>query len=72
MVHAFSCRSDRRRHEFYPRLLNVVFVVNKITLGHVFPPSTSVFPCQYHSTHAPYSFIYHGRSIVLATDSVLL
>ena len=23
-----------------------------------FSPSTSVFPCQYHFTHGPYSFIY--------------
>ena len=23
-----------------------------------FPPSTSVFPCQYHSTNAPYPFIH--------------
>ena len=23
-----------------------------------FSPSTSVFPCQYHSTVAPYSYIY--------------
>ena len=28
------------------------------------PPSTSVFPCQYHSTIAPYSFIYHPHSIL--------
>jgi hypothetical protein len=25
--------------------------------GAVFPPSTSVFPCHYHSTIAPYSFL---------------
>jgi len=27
--------------------------------GTGFPPNTSVFPCQYHSTNAPYSLIYH-------------
>jgi hypothetical protein len=34
-------------------------------------PSTSVFPGQYHSTNAAYSFIYHGRHITLATDSIV-
>jgi hypothetical protein len=28
----------------------VEFVVDKVALGQVFPPSPSVFPCQYHST----------------------
>jgi hypothetical protein len=31
----------------------VGFVVDKVALGQVFPPSTSVFPCQFHSTGAP-------------------
>jgi hypothetical protein len=31
----------------------VGFVVDKMALGQVFPPSTSVFPCQFHSTGAP-------------------
>jgi hypothetical protein len=31
----------------------VRFVVDKVVLGQVFPPSTSVFACQYHSTGAP-------------------
>ena len=26
-----------------------------------FPPITSVCPCQYHSTHAPYSYLYFIR-----------
>jgi hypothetical protein len=30
--------------------------------GAGFAPSTSVFPCHYHSTSAPYSFIRHGVS----------
>jgi hypothetical protein len=34
-------------------------------------PSTSVFPCQYHSTIAPHSFIYHQCCTNLATDSIL-
>jgi hypothetical protein len=29
------------------------FVVDKVALGQVFFPSTSVFPCQFHSTGAP-------------------
>jgi hypothetical protein len=31
----------------------VGFVVDKVALGQVFPPSTWVFPCQFHSTDAP-------------------
>jgi hypothetical protein len=34
------------------RLIHVGFVVDKLTLGQVFLPSSSVFPCQYHSTVA--------------------
>ena len=32
--------------------VNVGFVVDKVALGQGFSPSTSVFPCQYHSTGA--------------------
>jgi DNA-directed RNA polymerase subunit N (RpoN/RPB10) len=31
----------------------VGFVVDKVALGQVFPLSTSVFPCRFHSTGAP-------------------
>jgi hypothetical protein len=33
--------------------VNVGFVVDKVALGQAFPQSTSVFPCQFHSTGAP-------------------
>jgi hypothetical protein len=36
-----------------PGQVYVRFVVNKVALGQVFPPSTSVFPCQFHSTGVP-------------------
>jgi hypothetical protein len=36
----------------------VGFVVEKVALGEVFPPSTSVFPCQFISTGAP----LHGKT----------
>jgi hypothetical protein len=35
------------------RSVDVGFVVDKVALGQVFLPSTSVFPCQFHSTGAP-------------------
>ena len=39
-----------RRPEFHPGSDHVVFVVDKVALGQVFPPSASVFPCQLYST----------------------
>jgi hypothetical protein len=30
----------------------VEFVVDNLALGQVFPPSTSIFPCQFHFTGA--------------------
>jgi hypothetical protein len=36
-----------------PGSVHVGFLVEKVALGQVFPPSTSVFPCQFHSTDAP-------------------
>jgi hypothetical protein len=42
-----------RRPGFDPGSVRVGFVVDKVALGQVFLPSTSVFPCQIHSTGAP-------------------
>jgi hypothetical protein len=42
-----------RRPGFDPGSVHVGFVVDKVALGQVFPPSSSVFPCQFHSTGAP-------------------
>ena len=42
-----------RRPGFDPGSVHVEFVVDKVALGQVFPPSTSVLPCQFHSTGAP-------------------
>jgi hypothetical protein len=41
----------------------VGFVVDKVALGQVFPPSTSVFPCQFHSTGAP--LLGKGQKIII-------
>jgi hypothetical protein len=35
-----------------------------------FSPSISVFPCQYHFTNAPYSFICHQCYIMLGTQNI--
>jgi hypothetical protein len=37
--------------------IHVGFVVDKVALGQFFSPSTSVFPCQFHSTCVP----LHGK-----------
>jgi hypothetical protein len=45
----------------------VGFVVGKVALGHVFSPSTSVFPSQFHSIGAP----LHGKTkkrIIITTE----
>jgi len=34
------------------------FMVDKVALTQIFLPSTSGFPCQYHSASAPYIFNY--------------
>jgi hypothetical protein len=42
-----------RRSGFDPRSVHVGFLVDKVALGEVFSPSTSVFASQFHSTGAP-------------------
>jgi hypothetical protein len=47
-----------RRPGFEPGSVHVGFVVDKVALWQVFPPSSSVFFCQYHhSTRVPYPHI---------------
>jgi hypothetical protein len=43
------------RPGFDPGLVHVGFLVDEVALGQVPPPprSTSVFPCQFHSTGVP-------------------
>ena len=50
--------SHHRDPSSNPGLAHAGFVVEKVALGHFISPSISVFPCQYHSTIAPYSFIH--------------
>jgi hypothetical protein len=45
-------RNVGRRPGFDPGSVHVGFMVDKVALGEVFTPSTSVFPCQFHSTGA--------------------
>jgi hypothetical protein len=47
-----------RRPVFDSGSVHVGFVVDKVALGQVFPPSTSVFLCQFHPTGAP----FHGKT----------
>jgi hypothetical protein len=44
---------DRQKKKKNPRSVHVGFLVEKVALGQDSPPSTSVFPCQFHSTGAP-------------------
>ena len=46
-----------RRPGFDPGSVQMGFVVDKVALEQVFPPSTSVFPYQFHSTGTP----LHGK-----------
>jgi hypothetical protein len=38
---------------FNPGSAHVGFMIDRVALGQVFSPNTSVFPCQFHSTCAP-------------------
>jgi hypothetical protein len=40
-----------------PGSVRVGFVMDKVAEGQVFLPSSSLFPCQYHSTEAAHSYI---------------
>jgi hypothetical protein len=46
-----------QRPGFDRKSVHVGYMVDKVALGQVFPPSTSVFPCQFHSTGVP----LHGK-----------
>jgi hypothetical protein len=52
MAQAVS-RLPTRKPGFDPGTVHVGFVVDKVALGQVCPPSISVFPCPFHSTGAP-------------------
>ena len=43
-----------RRVGFYTRSVRLGFVVDRVALGQISSPRTSVFPWQYHSTSATY------------------
>jgi hypothetical protein len=45
-----------RRQGVSPRSVHVRFVVDKVSMGHVFLPVLGFYPCQYHSTKAPRLF----------------
>jgi hypothetical protein len=51
------------RPGFDPGSVHVRFVVDKVALGQVFPPSSSVFPCQFLSTGAP--LLGKGQKIII-------
>ena len=54
-VRRASCRLQSRKPGFDPRPIHVTFVVDTVALWKV---SVPVFPCQYHSTNAPYTSIH--------------
>jgi hypothetical protein len=56
MAQALSRRLSPRKPGFNPRPVYVGFVVNKVTLTG-FPPSTSLFSCQYNFAIASHSFV---------------
>jgi hypothetical protein len=56
------------RPHVHPRPVHITFVIEQSGTGTDFATSTSVFPCRYHSTNAPHSFVYHQHYIILETD----
>jgi hypothetical protein len=63
MAQAVSRRPPTAEAQFDPGSVHVGFVVDEVALGQVFPPSTSVFPCQFHSTGAP--LLGKGQKIII-------
>jgi hypothetical protein len=51
-----------RRPDFDPGSVHMGFVVDKVALGQVLSPSTSVFPCQFHSICSP--LLGKGQKII--------
>jgi hypothetical protein len=49
----FAAGLPPRMAGFDPGSVHVGFVVDKVALGQVFYQSTSVLPCEYHSSGAP-------------------
>jgi hypothetical protein len=47
------------------KVVHVGFVVHKVALGQVAPPSILVLPCQFHSTGAP--LLGKTKNIILIT-----
>jgi hypothetical protein len=43
--------------------VRVKCLADHVCIGQGFMPSTSVFPCQYHSTYVPYSFIDSNSAV---------
>jgi hypothetical protein len=52
-----------QRPGFVPGSVHVGFVVDRVALGQVLPPSPSVFSCQFHSTGA--SLLGRGQKIII-------
>jgi hypothetical protein len=50
-----------------PWSVHVGFVVEKVALRQIFPQSTSVFPCQFHSTSSPLIWKSRKNFIIFIT-----
>jgi hypothetical protein len=57
--HSSGSRFSPRRPRFRAQVSPCVICSGQRDTGTGFSPSPSVFPCQYNSTAAPYSLIYH-------------
>ena len=66
-IHCFmvgpSYVGSQRRAGFDPRACPCRIFGGKIGTVTLFPPNTSVFPCQYHSTNDPYSSTHLSRTV---------
>ena len=56
---------SQRLPGFGPRSVHVSFMVDTVALGHDFLQYCCSFPCQYHSTNAPYSFINYSLMFIM-------
>jgi hypothetical protein len=70
MAQAVSRRPPTAEARVRSRFSPVGVLVEKVALGQVFPASTSLFPCQFHSTGVP--LLGKGQIIIIIIIIIII